>query len=78
MVRFAPICAHLLCAASVIPEGGPSKHLLGTWERMSGVAHTQAKCIGPAISVPYHLPLIAFHRNVASRVCQRYGAGRST
>ena len=30
----------ILCAASVIPEGGPSKHLLGTWERVSSVANT--------------------------------------
>ena len=28
----------LLCAASVIPVGGHPKHLLGTWERVSGVA----------------------------------------
>ena len=37
------VCTDLrtvLCAASVIPEGGPSKHLLGTWERVSSVANT--------------------------------------
>ena len=28
----------LLCAASVIPVGGHPKHLLGTWERVSGIA----------------------------------------
>ena len=37
------VCTDLrtvLCAASVIPEGGASKHLLETWERVSSVAHT--------------------------------------
>ena len=37
------VCTDLrtvLCAASVIPEGGASKHLPGTWERVSSVAHT--------------------------------------
>ena len=37
------VCTDLrtvLCAASVIPEGGASKHLLEPWERVSSVAHT--------------------------------------